>query len=104
MLQISENLSYLDKIVLNEKSKIGLKFWVKNLELLAMKLAIQTFSKTLKQKAIHLPVDNMVALTYLLRMGGTQNLRLVQLAKEIWDHLLQCGIILTVEYPPGNRT
>ena len=34
------------------------------LELLALKLAIQTFSKALKLKAIHLQVDNMVALTY----------------------------------------
>ena len=36
MQQISsllENLSYLDKIVLNENSKIELKWWVQNLEL-----------------------------------------------------------------------
>ena len=72
------------------------------LELLAIKLAIQTFSKTLKHKAIHLQVDNMVALTYLLKMGGTQNLKLVQLTKEIWDHLLQCGITLTAEYLPSK--
>ena len=31
---------------------------------------------------------------------GTQNLKLVQLAKEIWDHLFQCGITLTAEYLP----
>ena len=68
------------------------------LELLAIKLAIQTFSKALKHKAIHLQVDNMVALTYLLKMGSTQNLKLAQLTKEIWDHLLQCGITLTAEY------
>ena len=30
---LSENLSYLDKIVLNENSKIELKWWVQNLEL-----------------------------------------------------------------------
>ena len=64
------------------------------LELLAIKLAIQT----LKHKAIHLQVDNMVALTYLLKMGGSQNLKLDQLTKEIWDHLLQCWITLTAEY------
>ena len=44
------------------------------LELLAIKLAIQTFSKTLKHKAIQLQVDNIVALAYLLKMRGTQNL------------------------------
>ena len=111
---LSEKLSYLDKIVLNENSKIELKWWVQSLELcngraliqlpaevviqkyastkdwtrgptyneistggmlsaqemknqpkklLVIKLAIQTFSKTLKHKAINLQVDNMVALT-----------------------------------------
>ena len=70
------------------------------LELLAIKLAIQLFSKTLKHKAIHLQVGNMVALTYQLKMGGIQNLKLVQWEKEIWDHLLQYGITLTAEYLP----
>ena len=113
---LSEKLSYLDEIVLNENSKIELKWWVQSLELcngraliqppaevviqkyastkgwtrgptyneistggmlsaqemknhinvlelLVIKLAIQTFSKTLKHKAINLQVDNMVALT-----------------------------------------
>ena len=72
------------------------------LELLAIKLAIQTFLKTLKHKTIHLQEDNVVALTYLLKMGGTQNLKLVQLAKEIWDHTLQYGITLTAEYLPSK--
>ena len=57
------------------------------LELLALKLAIQTFSKTLKHKVICLQVDSIVALTYLLKMvgrgGGTKKLKLVELAKEI---------------------
>ena len=59
------------------------------LELLAIKLTIKTSWKTLKHKAIHLQVDN-------------QNLKLVQLAIEIWDHLLQCGITLTAEYLPSK--
>ena len=46
------------------------------LELLPIKLAKQIFSKTWKYKAIHLQVDNMVALTYLLKIRGTQNLKL----------------------------
>ena len=70
------------------------------LELLAIKLAIQTFSKILKHKVIHLQIRNMVALT--LKMEGTHNLKLVQLTKEIWDHLLQYGITLTAEYFPGK--
>ena len=149
-----ENLSYLGKVVLNENSKIELKWWVQNLklcngraliqppaklliqtgastkgwgqhsmesistgvilsaqemknhinvsELLAIKLAIKVFSKTLKHKVIHLWVDKMVALTYLLKMGGTKNLKPVRLEKKKWDHLLQCGITLTAEYLPSK--
>ena len=59
------------------------------LEFLAIKLDIKTFSKTLKNKAIHLQVGKMVALAYLLKMTGFQNLKSIQLAEEIWDYLLQ---------------
>ena len=54
-----------------------MKYHINVLELLAIKLARQTFSKTLKHKAINLQVGNMVALTYLLKMVGTKNLKLV---------------------------
>ena len=144
---LTENIFYLDKIVLNENSKIELKWWVQNLEqcseralicppaevlyrqvpqqraednvqwnlnrgdmvclgnekphkclrILCHKTGYTNVLKTLKHNAIHLQVDNMVALTYLLKMDGTQNLKLVQLAKEIWDRFLQCGITLTAK-------
>ena len=47
----------------------------------------------------------MVALTYLLKTGDTENLKLklVQLAKKIWDHLLQCGITVAAEYRLGVK-
>ena len=51
--------------------------------ILAVKLAIQTFTKYKDVKAIHLQVDNIVALKYLIKIGGTQNLKMVALAKEI---------------------
>ena len=35
-------------------------------------------------------------------MWGTQNLKLLQSAKEIWDHLLQCRITVTVECLPSE--
>ena len=46
-----------------------MKSHINVLELLAIKLAIQTFSKTLKLKTVHLQMDTMVALTYLLKIG-----------------------------------
>ena len=37
-----------------------------------------------------------------VKNGGPQNLKLVQLAKEIRDHFLQRGISLTTEYLPSK--
>ena len=41
-----------------------------------------------KMSAIHFQVDNMTALTYLLKMGGTKNPELMQISKEIWEFIL----------------
>ena len=79
-----------------------MKYHINILELLAVKLAIQTFTKYRDVKAIHLQVDNIVALTYLMKMGGTQNLKMVELAKEIWEYLLKWGITITAEYLPSE--
>ena len=79
-----------------------MKYHINILELLVVKLAIQTFTKYRDVKAIHLQVDNIVALTYLMKMGGTQNLRMVELAEEIWKYLLKWGITITAEYLPSK--
>ena len=55
----------------------------------------------MRHKVIHLQLDNMVALTYLLNIVGTHNLKLIRSAKEIWDHF-QCGITLNADYPPSK--
>ena len=41
-----------------------------------------------------------MALTYLMKMEGTQNLKTVELAKEIWEFLLKWGITITAKYLP----
>ena len=64
-----------------------MKYHINILELLTVNLAIQKFTKYSDVKAIHLQVDNIVALTYLMKMGGIQNLKTVELAKEIWEYL-----------------
>ena len=62
------------------------------------KIGYTNILENLKHKPIHLQVDNLVALTYIsVKDGATQNLKLVQLEKEIWDHLLQRGINFTTE-------
>ena len=50
-----------------------MKYHINILELLVVKLAIQTFTKYRDVKAINLQIDNIVALTYLMKMGGTRN-------------------------------
>ena len=63
------------------------------LERLVKKLAIQTFSKSLKRKAILFQVDNMVALTYLLKMGQYPEFKISPISKRnmisfspMWGH------------------
>ena len=41
-------------------------------ELLAAELAIKTFTKDRKPKAIHMRIDNTSALSYLVKMGGRE--------------------------------
>ena len=72
------------------------------LELLAIKFAILTFAKMWKMSAIHIQVNNMTALSYLLKMGGTKNPVLMQVSKEIWKFLFGQGIAITAEHLPGN--
>ena len=67
-----------------------------------MKLAILTFTKGKSVTAIHLQIDNMTALSYLVKMGGTRSPELLQVAKEIWDYLLANGMAVTAEYVPSS--
>ena len=72
------------------------------LELKAAKLAIMTFTYLYKNvKSVHIQMDSIVALTYLVKMGGTHSEKLSLLSKEIWEYLLKQGITITAEYLPG---
>ena len=72
------------------------------LELRAAKYAILAFTRLYPTaKTIHIKMDNIVALSYLVKMGGTRNQLLVQISKEIWEYLLDKGITITAEYLPG---
>ena len=46
-------------------------------------------------------MDNIGALSYLEKMKGTQGKVFSTLSKEIWNYLLDEGILLTAEYLPG---
>ena len=66
------------------------------------KVCILTFAKMWKMLAIHIQVDNMTALSYLLKMGGTKNPDLMHISKEIWEFLLGQRIMITAKHLPGN--
>ena len=43
-------------------------------------------------------MDNVVAHSCLVKMGGTHTKVLSDISKEIWDYLLAKGITITAEY------
>ena len=79
------------------------KFHINVLELKAAKLPIMSF--TLKERdaiSIHISMDNMTALSYLIKMGGIKNQELNAISKEIWQYLLKQNNTITAEYLPGS--
>ena len=58
---------------------------ISHLELSAIKFAILTFAKMWEMSALHIQVDNKIALSYLLKMRGRKNPELIQISKEIWE-------------------
>ena len=69
-----------------------MKYHIIILDLLAVKLSIQTFTKYRDVKAIPVQVGDIAVLTYLMKMGGgTQNLKMVWLAKEILGISFEVG-------------
>ena len=67
-----------------------------------MKRAILAFTKDKSVTAIHLQIDNMIALSYLVKIGGTRSPELLQVANEICEYLLANRIAVTAEYLPSS--
>ena len=72
------------------------------LERFALKLSLETFLKAQEIKSLHVKMDNIVALTYLLKMGGAKNLQMVCLSRQIWEMLLRKKVTVTTEYLPSR--
>ena len=68
------------------------------LELIAVKLAILTFTRRKSITPIYLQIDNITALSYLVKLGETRSQQLLQASKKIWDYLLANQIAVTAEY------
>ena len=74
---------------------------INELEMIAADLAVRTFLKMFpRSRSVLLKVDNMTALSYIAKMGGTKNSVLIEGAKSLWSFLISKGTTLTVEYIP----
>jgi hypothetical protein len=75
---------------------------INTLELMAVELAIKSFVKYRPVSNLHIWIDNQVALTYLVKMGGTRSPHLTKIAKRIWKFILDKGISLTAGWIPSK--
>jgi hypothetical protein len=82
-------------------SETEFKYHINAKELLAAFLSLQAFAKHKTRIAIHIKVDNMTALAYLLRMGGTKSALMNQITRDIWDWCSTRDITLSAEHIPG---
>jgi len=73
------------------------------LELLAAHLAVQCFAKQQRNITIQLRLDNVTAVTYINKMGGTHSQLLCDLATQMWEWSLQQNIFLSAEHLPGRE-
>ena len=66
----------------------------------AAEIAIKPLTQTKENIHVHLKMDNVTAVTYLNKMGGTKSCILNSITK-IWEHCMLKKIIVTAEYLPG---
>ena len=71
------------------------------LELLAGFLAVRSFTNGVANACIRLRMDNISAVRYVNRLGGTQSATLAGLAKDFWSYCLSRDIMVQAEYLPG---
>ena len=78
------------------------KFHINELELIAVELALKSFLRDRNSIHVHMRIDNVSALTYLVKMGGTRSDTLTVIAKRIWGFLHERCISLTAEWIPSK--
>lgn len=70
------------------------------LELRAAHKVLKHFFGNARDLSILLRIDNMVAMHYIRKMGGTKSCLLSQAALDLWEWLLERNLSLTAEYIP----
>ena len=82
-------------------SKEELKMHINCLELLAG--SVKTLSPLKANCCILLKMDNVSAVRYINKLGGTRSRLLAEIAKDFWHFCLQRRILLVAEYLPGTQ-
>ena len=77
------------------------KHHINFLELLAAFLALRSFVQERRDVSVLLLLDNVTAIAFINRMGGTHSIRLSDLAVEIWDWCIQRNVTIHAEHLPG---
>lgn len=72
------------------------------LELLAAFLALKSFASRRRVTSILLRLDNVTAIAFINRMGGTHSRLLSDLAVKIWNWSIERGITIHAEHLPGR--
>ena len=84
-------------------SRTESKMHINCLEALAASLAVKCFVRDSRSVTVLLRMDNMNAVTYVNKLGGTVSESLTAITKELWLWCLQRDITLTAEHLPGVR-
>ena len=77
------------------------KMHIKELGLLASKLAQKTFFKAEQIKPFNIQIDNIVALTYFLKIEGKRNLQNGLPFQTYFGATMKKKVIVTAEYLPS---
>lgn len=73
------------------------------LELLCVKIALETLAEHSKNCQILLRIDNSTAIAYVNKLGGTRVKQLNDLAREIWQWAEKRNIFLVASYIPSKE-
>lgn len=65
-------------------------------------LQLKETKKLTEANTVHLQKDNITALAYLIKMGGTKSSELNRMVQEIWEFLTSKSIITPAEYLPRS--
>ena len=72
-------------------------------ELMAVKIAITSFCKDMKDIHVRIMADNMTAVIYINNMGGIMSKECNQIAKEIWQRAESNNMWISAGHIPGTE-